>query len=112
MDALPIEQKGQPCVQVSIMPKAFDDQFVLKFKLLENFRIRSKLNKRAISLFGFTLFLIQQHPFRKLSLCVLPISKTSDKKMGRKGIDSFCAHSVQTDRKLKHIIVILSSRID
>ena len=32
--------------------------------------------------------------------------------MAGKGIDSFCAHAIQSDRKLKHIIIIFGAGID
>ncbi len=94
------------------MPNSFSDIFFLKTEFFKDFRIWNEFNIGSVWFFGFAFFFMFQIALAENGFNKSAIAMTAHKKMAGEGIDSFSSDPIQSNGKLKHIIIVFGARID
>src|SRR5262245_49790869 len=94
------------------MPESALDMFGPELDFLEDMRVRVKSNQRAIRFTDLALLFLPKLSLLARGFDVLPLTEAFDKKFFREGVHGFGPDSVQSDAKLKDIVVVFRARVD
>src|ERR1035441_4702810 len=94
------------------MPQSALDVFQPKSAVLEDFRVRLKLDERAVRFFRLAGVLFLQLADLKTRLGELAVAMAAHEKVFRQRIDGFRPDSVEADAELKHLIIVFRAGVD
>ncbi len=107
-----IQHQLQARIQIAVMPQPSLDVFQLELAVLENVRVRLKLDERAIGLLRFAGVFLFQFADLEARLRKLAVAMAPDEKVFRQRIDRLGADAIEADAELKHVVVVFCAGID
>ena len=94
------------------MPQPALDVFQPVFAVLENLRVRLKLDERAVRLLRPARVLLFQFADLETRLGEFAVAMAADIKMFRQRVDRLGADAVEANAELKHVVVVFRAGVD
>ena len=113
LDERTVELEFQPGVEVGVVPDALFDVFRDKAERAEQLWVGAKLDQGAVlgvcrgAASAFALLAAREDRLGKL-----PVAHADRAKAFGERVDRFGPHAVESDRELKHLVVVLGAGVD
>ncbi len=109
---LPVENNGQPPVQVNVVPKHLFQKLGIEMEILKNLGIRHKLDKRAVGCIRFRqrIFFLQL-PLFELHPLLLAVTYGNHLEILGKRVHGLHTHPVHADGFLESVRIVLAAGV-
>ena len=111
-DLFSVEDESQARIQIGVVPKPLEDEFLLESEFFEERCIGGKFDVGPVLFLGLPFLLLFQNALDEPRFEKFPFALAPHEEMGGEGVDRFGSHAVQTDGKLEHIVIVLCAGVD